>query len=384
MEFFDLPLNLRRAYVGTKGSTLYTDEYARERFKSTDPLDSEWIRRAITPRTFEILRDHLVSTTYPVHTVDLTSPYGKNEPTTYLKFIRGLFTTHILGRTRCASGGINRRPFLTGVDDLRHGLINTSFSFPLTKFLARDPTPESGAAWLLSCLSYSDSASLWHPVGVAKLLCRYARSFDHVVAVCGSWGSVTIACDIVHGTHHIRKHTCIDVIDDLKCLDTCHDWPFEYHTIIHPSQTVRLDEPGTTFVWNPPYFCVELYDIDDTTNRQNEMQSTSSNPSISDWILSYIMPTAKTMLDAAAPSARLLFVTTDVITVHGSMHQHVNVDGFVKRGGMYIYDSFHETLVNTIQDIGWRRLETTTLRRVSQGTGKNEVLTVFERDIDGR
>lgn len=357
-----------RAYVGARGSEPYTYEYASDRFSTIDRINQSWLKKSLSRETYEIFASNIFRETYP----------EKGNSSSYTAWMRYMFADHILGRTRCASGGINRRTFLTGLRDLQHGVLNSSFSFPLTKMLERSPTMQNGASWLSKCLSYSDTASLWSPIDVSSILKSKSVDLDHVVAVCGSWGAVAIACDIIHDTNPVRKHTCIDVIEDLRKMELSRKWPFIYTTIISPSQTVVLNDPGTTFVWNPPYFSTELYDTDDGQN-QHQDQSTYGNNDITSWIESYVIPTALCMSKSAIDGARMLFVTTDIIKVHASMRQLVNVKGFEKKTGMYEYANFHTTLIDRIcARTPWNIKETSILRDVHQGAGKRELLTVFE------
>ena len=371
----------KKSYAGTKGS----HRFENERFRSYDIIEGDvlsWVRRVLDRETYERLERRLFTKEYPVSaSVDLETPYGSRDGAEFVSFIRYVFRDQILGRTRCASGGVHRRTFLTGLSELKRGIINQSFSFPLSRMVSKPPSVDTGVAWLLKSLSYSDSASIWNPVDVAKLLQRHGHCFDHVVAVCGSWGSVGIACDILSRCTSIsvQRYTCIDVLDDMTALETCgYEWPFEYDTLCQPSQYVTLDTPGTLFVWNPPYYVSEIYDADELTFDQHETQSTSMMPIIHVWKERYIQSTAISMARSAARGAKLIFVTSDTVSIHGSLRSMLPTEGFEKKGGMYIYRDFHTDLVQAISKTSlWRVDITRPVRSMPQGTGKVEVLTVF-------
>lgn len=84
------------------------------------------------------------------------------------------------------------------------------------------------------------------------------------------------------------------------------------------------------------------------------------------------------MARSAARGAKLIFVTSDTVSIHGSLRSMLPTEGFEKKGGMYIYRDFHTDLVQAISKTSlWRVDVTRPVRSMPQGTGKVEVLTVF-------
>jgi len=122
----------------------------------------------------------------------------------------------------------------------------------------------------------------------------------------------------------------------------------------------------------------EIYDTDDTLLEQHESQSTSMMPIIHVWKEQYIQQTAISMAKSAQLGAKLLFVTSSIISIHGSFRTMLPTEGFEKQGGMFIYRDFHTDLVRAISHASaWTVDVTIPLRTMSQGAGKIEVLTVF-------
>jgi hypothetical protein len=327
---------------------------------------------------------------------------------------RAMFAEQINRRTVVLTGQFDRRCSATVIRDmLAHRLCAKDAHFilmrgnPGKRILDREPTAENAAMFINRALAYANVASIWAPANVAELLeCATLRIGNarpmSVLALTGSWATPAVAAlrrpDLVSSmllVDVIREYD--DVMPDLQRIGrsqgqdaTCHIGGSENgDALVRAAGKRRFD----VAVWNPPYWCVEIYDARDSATSQPASQSTHTSGSapqtFNQWLHAYVTPTAASAARLVPTGGWLAMVVPSAIRLHSSfvgkvpfaLSDHVGVGP--SSGHPEICD-FGEQMAAAVELCAhWKRRDADRdgecLRVFSQGSTKNREMCYWFR-----
>jgi hypothetical protein len=293
-----------------------------------------------------------------------------------------LFWPQMLGRTRVLSGQRDRRTALQAIRDvLLYRLLAKDIAFKLSR------TPfekkKSLALLLKSALSLADKASVWEPrTEVLPLLLEHVVSREQNSNVCclaGSWLTpVLAALGDVRVMERLESMLVVDVLRDEYMvalpilaslapfrIDAQLDSGSEGDAWVTAQQTERYD----LILWNPPYWTLEMYDLEardhennqQIPNRQNASQSTANcaRESFAEWLQRFVRRSGRNVARLLAPNnGKLVLVVPSEFCIQESYLRApswVNTEGLLVKKACTVErfsERFVEAMLQGARDVG--------------------------------
>lgn len=283
---------------------------------------------------------------------------------------RALFFIEIYGRTTILSTSVSQKPLLETLIDLFVYRYISSDVMAVVRQLRH----KLNVYHLKKCTMI---ASIWKPSDLTIVLDPFITRGMNVAFLTGSWGTPCIYLETYTPDIHITVFDVIDTLTNMYSMCNSDRCDIVIQSTIEPLQTTREFD---IVVWNPPYWVLELYQVD-SNYLQDSPQSTSHRPSFNSWLDSYVYQTAMNAQKKMKVGCKLIVVCPSSISIgyrFKSKLDVVNTDGLSLINGKYRIHDFNEQLKDTIVSVaGLNFVSQHTLRQFPRSTNY-EMMLVFE------